>query len=138
MLDREFAKNLIDRIPENRLIYVVAFLQGAAVPNDAADAEEVVKDILVQSKDSGIGSKASGEFPPIDTMGVEYYGKEIPYWKKYTLSIEEAAAYFRIGRDRLRKLINENPDADFILWNNTRAQIKRKSFEAYIDKVDVI
>ena len=21
----------------------------------------------------------------------------IPYWKKYTLSIEEAAAYFRIG-----------------------------------------
>lgn len=22
---------------------------------------------------------------------------EIPYWKKYTLSIEEAAAYFRIG-----------------------------------------
>ena len=27
---------------------------------------------------------------------------EIPYWKKYTLSIEEAAAYFRIGEGKLR------------------------------------
>lgn len=41
---------------------------------------------------------------------------EIPFWEKYTLSIDEAAAYFRIGRDRLYKLVNENPDADFVLW----------------------
>lgn len=138
MIDREFAKDLIDRIPESRLIYVVAFLQGAAVPNDAADAEEVMQDMLVQPKDSSIGSKTSGEIPPIGTEGMGYHGREIPYWKKYTLSIEEAAAYFRIGRDKLRKLINENPDADFILWNSTRAQIKREKFEAYIDKVNVI
>lgn len=138
MIDREFAKDLIDRIPENRLIYVVAFLQGAAVPNDAADAEEVVKDILVQSKDCSTSSKASEGLSLIGTGEMGYHGREIPYWKKYTLSIEEAAAYFRIGRDKLRKLINENPDADFILWNSTRAQIKREKFEAYIDKVNVI
>mgnify|MGYP000325141051 CR=1 FL=1 len=36
---------------------------------------------------------------------------EIPYWKKYTLSIEEAAAYFRIGEGKLRKLVSENPNA---------------------------
>ena len=40
---------------------------------------------------------------------------EIPFWEKYTLSIDEAAAYFRIGRDRLYRLVNENPDADFVL-----------------------
>ena len=41
---------------------------------------------------------------------------KIPFWEKYTLSIEEAAQYFRIGRDKLKKIISENPDADFILW----------------------
>lgn len=63
---------------------------------------------------------------------------EIPIWKKYTLSIEEAAAYFRIGENKLRKIIAENPDADFVLWNGTRSQIKRKKFEEYIDKLNVI
>ncbi len=64
--------------------------------------------------------------------------KQIPFWEKYTLSIEEAAAYFRIGRDKLYKLVSENKDADFILWNGTRAQIKRKKFENYIDKLNVV
>lgn len=64
--------------------------------------------------------------------------REIPFWEKYTLSIEEAAAYFNIGRDKLRKLVSENPDADFILRNNTKVQIKRKKFENYIDRISVI
>lgn len=63
---------------------------------------------------------------------------EVPVWEKYTLSIEEAAAYFRIGENKLRKIIAENPDADFVLWNGTRSQIKRKKFEEYIDKLNVI
>lgn len=62
--------------------------------------------------------------------------QRIPFWKKYTLSIDEAAAYFRIGRDKLYKLVSENKDADFILWNGTRAQIKRVKFENYIDKLN--
>ena len=63
---------------------------------------------------------------------------EIPFWERYTLSIEEAAAYFRVGENKLRKLISEKPDADFIHWNNTRAQIKRKKFESYIDRISLI
>ena len=34
MSNRELAKNLIDQIPESRLFYVVAYLQGAAVPDE--------------------------------------------------------------------------------------------------------
>jgi len=63
---------------------------------------------------------------------------DIPFWEKYTLSIEDAAAYFRVGENKLRKIIAENPDADFVLWNGTRAQIKRVLFEKYIDKLNVI
>ena len=58
----------------------------------------------------------------------------MPWWQKYTLSVEEASEYFRIGDKKLRKFISENEDADFILWNGTRPQIKRKLFEHYIDE----
>ncbi len=63
---------------------------------------------------------------------------DIPVWKQYTLSIEEACAYFRIGKNKLRKLINERPNADFVLWNGSRAQIKRTLFEKFIDGLEAI
>ena len=62
----------------------------------------------------------------------------IPVWERYTLSVEEAAAYFRIGENKLRRIISENQNADFILWNGNRAQIKRKMFEKYIDGLTAI
>ena len=64
--------------------------------------------------------------------------KEIPFWNRYTLSIEEAAQYFRIGEKKLRQMTAENPDADFILMNGNRVQIKRKLFEQYIDSTTVV
>lgn len=63
---------------------------------------------------------------------------DIPLWQKYTLSVEEASKYFRIGQAKLRRIISENEDADFILWNGNRSQIKRKQFEEFIDKLNVI
>ena len=58
---------------------------------------------------------------------------QIPFWERYTMSVEEAAAYFRVGENKLRKLISEDNDADYILWNGNRPQIKRKKVEEYID-----
>ena len=34
--------------------------------------------------------------------------EKIPVWEKYTLSIEEAAAYFRIGENKLCNLVADN------------------------------
>ena len=62
----------------------------------------------------------------------------IPPRERYTLSVEEAAIYFRIGENKLWKIISENQDADFILWNGNRPQIKRKKFEVYIDGLKAI
>lgn len=64
--------------------------------------------------------------------------KEIPLWQKYTLTVEEASRYFRIGQAKLRRMISENEDADFILWNGNRPQIKRKLFEEFVDRLNVI
>lgn len=63
---------------------------------------------------------------------------EIPFWEKYTLSVEEAAAYFRIGENKLRRIISENDDADYILWNGNRPQIKRRKFEDFIDRHNLL
>ncbi|MCD7743989.1 MAG: hypothetical protein LUI13_01640 [Lachnospiraceae bacterium] len=39
MSNRDYAKSLIDQIPETRLIYVVSYLQGAAIPDETPNAE---------------------------------------------------------------------------------------------------
>lgn len=63
---------------------------------------------------------------------------ENPYWKKYTLSIEEVTSYFRIGEGKLRKLVSENAGADYLLWNVNRVQIKRDKFEALFDTLSTV
>ena len=64
--------------------------------------------------------------------------KNIPIWEKYTLTIDEAAVYFRVGENKIRKIVTEQPDADFVLWNGNRPQIKRKNFEDFIDKTNAV
>lgn len=63
---------------------------------------------------------------------------DIPIWERYTLTIEEAAKYFRIGENKLRRLADENKNADWLIMNGNRIQIKRKQFEKIIDKLDAI
>ena len=62
----------------------------------------------------------------------------IPFWMKYTLTVEEAAQYFRIGEGKLRRIINEDRDADYLLWNGNRPQFKRILFEQFVNKLNTI
>lgn len=59
---------------------------------------------------------------------------EIPWWEKYTLTLTEASEYFGIGYKKLSKFVDEHKDENFVLWNGTRAQIKRVLFENYINE----
>ena len=63
---------------------------------------------------------------------------DIPIWERYTLTIEEASKYFCIGENKLRRLADENKNADWLIMNGNRIQIKRKQFEKIIDKLDAI
>ena len=64
--------------------------------------------------------------------------KDVPIWEKYTLTIEEASKYFRIGENKLRRLAEETPTAGWVILNGNRIQIKRKQFEKIIDSLDTI
>ena len=62
----------------------------------------------------------------------------IPYWEKYMLTLREAAEYFHIGEKKLRQIVEENMDANFLLTNGNRIMIKRKLFEEFLDSSSVI
>lgn len=63
---------------------------------------------------------------------------DIPVWEKYTLTIEEASAYFRIGEKKFRRLAGEHRNASWLITNGNRIQIKRKQFEKIIDELEKI
>lgn len=64
--------------------------------------------------------------------------KDIPIWEKYALTIREAAQYFHVGEKKLRQIVDENPDAEFVIKLGNRSMIKRKNFESYLDRANVI
>ena len=67
---------------------------------------------------------------------IEVIEKELRFctWRE----LETAASYFRIGEGKLRKLVSDNPNAEYLLWNGNRVQIKRERFEKFIDTLSAI
>ncbi len=63
---------------------------------------------------------------------------KVPSWKRYTLTIEEAANYYHIGENKLRSIVDEHPLAEFYIMNGNRVLIKREKFEQFLDNASVI
>ena len=60
--------------------------------------------------------------------------KEVPIWEKANLTLEEAAAYFGIGINKLRELTNYEK-CTFVLWCGSKRLIKRVQMEEYLAKM---
>lgn len=58
---------------------------------------------------------------------------DVPIYEKSNLTLEEAAAYFNIGINKLREL-TEPSDCTFVLWVGNKRLIKRKKFDEYLEK----
>ena len=58
--------------------------------------------------------------------------KKVPVWEKANLSLEEAAAYFGIGINKLRDMTNDE-SCSFVLWNGNKRLIKRKQLERFLE-----
>lgn len=63
---------------------------------------------------------------------------DIPVWRRYVLSIVEAAAYYHIGVRKLRNIVDEHPNAEFVIMNGNRVLIKKDKFEEFLDSATVI
>ena len=58
---------------------------------------------------------------------------DVPIWNKANLNIEEAAAYFGIGMNKLREL-TEDENCKFVLYIGSKRLIKRQMFEKYLEQ----
>ena len=67
-------------------------------------------------------------------MMYETKGLDMPFWEKYTLTVNEAILYFHICEKKMNEILGYYPDADFILRSGKRTMIKRKRFEQFIDR----
>ena len=63
---------------------------------------------------------------------------EYPIWRKYALTVQEAAIYFGIGEKRIRQIIKHYPYESFILEVGSHVMIKRVLFEKYLDDTNSI
>ena len=54
---KELAKNLIDQIPESKMYYIVAYLQGAAIPEEIPNAETIA---AMEELENGGGTVFTG------------------------------------------------------------------------------
>ena len=59
---------------------------------------------------------------------------EVPIWQKANLTLEEAAAYYNIGINKLRQITDRKECEKYVLWVGTRRLIKRAPFEVYLQK----
>ena len=55
----------------------------------------------------------------------------VPVWEKVFLNLEESAAYYGIGINKLRDMTNDE-DCPFVLWVGRKRLIKREAFEKYL------
>ena len=59
--------------------------------------------------------------------------KDVPIWHKSNLTLTEAAKYFNVGMDKLRK-ITIDEDCNFVLWVGNKRLIKRELMDEYLKK----
>ena len=62
----------------------------------------------------------------------------IPIKDKFCLTIDEASEDFGIGEKKLRKIVAENLNSDFVIQNGVKYLIKRKRFEVFLDEISAI
>ena len=76
-----------------------------------------------------------------DENELENQSIDIPIWKRYLLSVTEAAQFYHIGEKRLRQIVDIHPNGEFYkvvekgaqMWYNNHARAlffeRRQSYE---------
>lgn len=63
--------------------------------------------------------------------GGNYMACEVPVWEKKLLTVNEAAAVFNIGINKIKQL-SDREDCKFVLWVGNKRLIKTDKFEEYL------
>ena len=61
---------------------------------------------------------------------------QVPIWQKTHLTLDEAAAYTGVGRDKLRELSDKN--IELVLWVGNKRLLNRKKLDNYLETIGTI
>ncbi len=61
---------------------------------------------------------------------------QVPVWQKTHLTLDEAAAYTGVGRDKLRELSDKN--VELVLWVGNKRLLNRKKLDNYLETIGTL
>lgn len=70
----------------------------------------------------------------MEDHGIQVKNGRVPIWEKSNLTIDEAAEYSGVGRNKLRELTDKE-DCPFVLWVGSKRLIKRKEMDAFLNRM---
>lgn len=70
----------------------------------------------------------------MEEYGIQSKNGRVPIWEKSNLTIDEAAEYSGVGRNKLRELTDKE-DCPFVLWVGSKRLIKRKEIDAFLNRM---
>jgi len=70
----------------------------------------------------------------MEEYGIQLKNGRVPIWEKSNLTIDEAAEYSGVGRNKLRELTDKE-DCPFVLWVGSKRLIKRKEMDAFLNRM---
>lgn len=73
-----------------------------------------------------------------DENELENQSIDIPIWKRYLLSVTEAAQFYHIGEKRLRQIVDIHPNGEFYLLVGNKVLFKKEQFEQFLAESTVI
>lgn len=57
---------------------------------------------------------------------------KVPIWEKPNLTLDEAAAYYNVGINKLREITDQQECSRYILWVGNKRLIKRVLFTEFL------
>ena len=70
----------------------------------------------------------------MDDMNHANKKAQVPIWQKSNLTIEEAAEYSGVGRNKLRQL-SDDDNCPFVLWVGNKRLIKRRELDEFLGRM---
>ena len=67
-----------------------------------------------------------------DENELENQSIDIPIWKRYLLSVTEAALFHHISEKRLRQIVDIHPNGEFYLLVGNKVLFKKEQFEQFL------
>ena len=111
-------------ISNEDLIKIREYIEKNYQPNEEFREEDELQQKLDELEEKGFPMGNRGTQMSVMTS--------LPPEQRVLVTINDMAKIIGIGHNSIREIVRENPKADFVYWEKSRAYLKREKFIEYI------